>query len=121
MNTPVNMTGPIQNSQAINSQHAPANKNPNYSYKTHNSLAVQPKSCHPTPEELAKSIQQLNDNIHNYNQRLQVIADDATGEYIAKIIEKNSGKVIRQIPENERPTIAHNVNNSSGLIIDKVA
>ena len=29
MNTPVNMTGPIQNRQAINSQHAPANKNPN--------------------------------------------------------------------------------------------
>lgn len=126
----INMSIPIQNNQAINLQNQPVNnnviqQNPNPDYaravsalarKNNNQLN---KKTSQSTQELTKSFQILNQQIQQYNQGLQLISDKATGKYIAKLIDMNTGNVIRQIPPDERTEIPQNINTISGLIFNK--
>ena len=132
MSNNINMSIPIQNTQAINLQNHPVNnnliqQNPSSNIdharavtgivrKNKNQLNVKTSE---SPQELTKSIQMLNEQVQKYNQKLQFIADEATGKYIAKVIDMNSGNIIRQIPPEERIEIPQNINPISGLIFDK--
>jgi len=132
MINPMNMSIPIQNNQAINLQNQPVinhviqqNTNPDLEHaraisaltrKNKNQLNVKTSESH---QELTKSIQILNQQIQQYNQGLQLIADKATGKYIAKLIDMNTGNIIRQIPPDERMEISQNINTISGLIFNK--
>ena len=127
MDNTINNAAPIQNAQAFNIQNQQAAQNPQ---KTAADLqkpqAVQEsvklyEQKNLSREELSKSIQQLNDQIQKFNRDLQFVADEGTGKRVVKVIDSNTGAVIRQIPPEEILRIMQNIDNMSGLIFNNKA
>ena len=127
MDNTINNAAPIQNAQAFNIQNQQAAQNPQ---KTAADLqkpqAVQEsvklyEQKNLSREKLSESIQQLNDQLQKFNRDLQFVADEATGKRVVKVIDSNTGEVIRQIPPEEILRIMQNIDNMSGLIFNNKA
>ncbi|MBT4765482.1 MAG: flagellar protein FlaG [Methylococcales bacterium] len=127
MDNTINNAAPIQNAQAFNIQNQQAAQNPQ---KTAADLqkpqAVQEsvklyEQKNLSREKLSESIQQLNDQIQKFNRDLQFVADEGTGKRVVKVIDSNTGAVIRQIPPEEILRIMQNIDNMSGLIFNNKA
>jgi len=127
MDNTINNAAPIQNAQAFNIQNQQAAQNPQ---KTAADLqkpqAVQEnvklyEQKTLSREKLSESIQQLNDQIQKFNRDLQFVADEGTGKRVVKVIDSNTGAVIRQIPPEEILRIMQNIDNMSGLIFNNKA
>ncbi|MBT7969041.1 MAG: flagellar protein FlaG [Methylococcales bacterium] len=127
MDNTINNAAPIQNAQAFNIQNQQAAQNPQ---KTAADLqkpqAVQEnvklyEQKTLSREKLSESIQQLNDQLQKFNRDLQFVADEATGKRVVKVIDSNTGEVIRQIPPEEILRIMQNIDNMSGLIFNNKA
>ena len=127
MDNTINNAAPIQNAQAFNIQNQQAAQNPQ---KTAADLqkpqAVQEnvklyEQKTLSREKLSESIQQLNDQLQKFNRDLQFVADEATGKRVIKVIDSNTGALIRQIPPEEILRIMQNIDNMSGLIFNNKA
>ena len=127
MENTINNAAPIQNSPAFNIQNQQAAQNPQ---KTAVDLqkpqAVQEsvklyEQKNLSREDLSQSIQQLNDQLQKFNRDLQFIADEATGKRVIKVIDSNTGALIRQIPPEEILRIMQNIDNMSGLLFNNKA
>jgi len=127
MDNTINNAAPIQNAQAFNIQNQQAAQNPQ---KTAADLqkpqAVQEsvklyEQKTLSREKLSESIQQLNDQLQKFNRDLQFVADEGTGKRVVKVIDSNTGEVIRQIPPEEILRIMQNIDNMSGLIFNNKA
>lgn len=127
MDNTINNAAPIQNAQAFNIQNQQAAQNPQ---KTAADLqkpqAVQEsvklyEQKNLSREKLSESIQQLNDQLQKFNRDLQFVADEGTGKRVVKVIDSNTGAVIRQIPPEEILRIMQNIDNMSGLIFNNKA
>jgi flagellar protein FlaG len=127
MNNTINNAAPIQNAQAFNIQNQQVAQN-------QQETAVDPKKPQVVQEsvklneqqklsreELSQSIQQLNDQIQKFNRDLQFVTDEATGKRVVKVIDRNTGALIRQIPPEEILRIMQNIDNMSGLIFNNKA
>lgn len=127
MDNTINNAAPIQNAQAFNIQNQQTAQNPQ---KTAADLqkpqAVQEsvklyEQKNLSREKLSESIQQLNDQLQKFNRDLQFVADEGTGKRVVKVIDSNTGAVIRQIPPEEILRIMQNIDNMSGLIFNNKA
>ena len=126
MNNTINNPAPIQNAQTFSLQNQNIAQN-QQQRSTDDLNEIQPVQENAklyeqkklSRDELSQSIQKLTDQIQKFNRDLQFVADEATGKRIVKVIDSNTGNVIRQIPPEEVLKIMQNIDNMSGLIFNK--
>jgi flagellar protein FlaG len=77
------------------------------------------KSVSPAEEEemLKDATDKANEFVKTMNQELQFSVDKDDGKTVVKVMDKNSGELIRQIPQDEMLAIAKAFDTLKGLII----
>jgi len=72
-----------------------------------------------TPEVLKKAIENLNKKLSMLNSQLKIETDNDTGIRVIKVIDKETQKVIRQIPPEAVLKIAKYIDEVAGLIFNE--
>jgi len=70
-------------------------------------------------EEIKKDLDAVNDQLKAMNRSIQFSIDNTTNEVIVKIVDQNTGEVIRQIPPENMVKIRDSLANMTGLIVEK--
>ena len=69
------------------------------------------------PELVKKATEQINKFIQSSSRDLQFIVDTNLNRIIVKVLDKETGEVIRQIPGEETLAIANSLDTSKGVLI----
>ncbi len=70
-------------------------------------------------KKLKDAADKANDFVSSFNQELQFSVDKDTDKMVVKVVDKQNGDVIRQIPSKEMLEIAKALDTIHGLIIRK--
>ncbi len=69
--------------------------------------------------DLQSAVSHLNDYVQSLRRELQFSVDDASGQTVVKVVDPNSGELIRQIPSEEVLEISHRLQeNVAGLLVN---
>lgn len=76
----------------------------------------------PTNKELATAVDRVNHSLQLENRSLQFSIDDATERVIVKVVDKESGETVREIPPKEVLAIAEAIDRfQKGLLLSQKA
>ncbi len=78
----------------------------------------------PAPIEratLEQAVAKVSEELKSHDTNLKFEIDDSTDRVIVKVIEKDSGEVIRQFPPKEVLNLAKYFNSSKGLLLKEEA
>jgi len=70
-------------------------------------------------EEIHKDLEMINEQLKSSNSSLQFIVDDKSNDVIVRIIDRDSGEVIRQIPPESIVRLRDSMKDMSGLFVEK--
>ena len=70
-------------------------------------------------EQLEKVAQQLQDFMGEMNRSLQFKVDEDSGRDVIKVLDKDSGEVIKQYPSEEVLSLVSKLSESAGILIDQ--
>ncbi len=71
----------------------------------------------PSAEEIQKNVEAINVQLESMNMSIQFSVDTGSKDMVIKIVDKNSGEVIRQIPSAEMLRLRENMTEMAGLIL----
>jgi len=83
-------------------------------HETQPAKSVKPQVIHST----AADIQRLS---HAFNKKLQFEVDQSSNQVIVKVIDKDTDKVIKELPPEELQRLHRNLKEAIGLIFDEMA
>ena len=69
-------------------------------------------------EELDEAVKKLNDTATAFNIRLNFSVDERTDRLVVKVIEKDTDKVIREIPPEQVLNMVAQIQNMIGIFVD---
>ena len=72
-------------------------------------------------DQVAKSVDRINEMMQNGNQTLTFQLDDDSGSMVIRVMDARSKEVIRQIPSEEALQFAKYVDGLVGLIFNEKA
>jgi flagellar protein FlaG len=75
----------------------------------------------PSAEEIKKGLEAINTQLRSLNSSLQFTVDKGTDDVVVKIVDNDTGKVIRQIPSDDVLRIREHLKEKSGLIVKEKA
>ena len=70
-------------------------------------------------DELAKSLEQIQVMMDLRNRAVEFTTDEVSGAQVVKVVDTNSGDVIRQMPAEELLSFMRNLTRMLGTFIDK--
>jgi len=73
------------------------------------------------PELVRKATEQINKFIQSSSRNLQFSVDQTNNRIIVKVLDKETGEVIRQIPGEETLAIANSLDTPKGVLIQSKA
>lgn len=71
--------------------------------------------------ELNEAVTELQSRLQNVQRDLNFSVDDSTGEVVVKVIDGESGKVVRQIPSEEVLKLAQQLDGVRSLMFETKA
>ena len=71
----------------------------------------------PTPAQLDQAVQQLQSYLNDSQRQLQFQVDAGSGRTIVRVVNPDTGELIRQIPSDEMLTLARAIGASGGRIL----
>ncbi|WP_438998418.1 flagellar protein FlaG [Variovorax beijingensis] len=74
-----------------------------------------------TPVQVAQAVKEANASLHSRGVGLQFEMDEDTDRLIVRVIDRESGEVIRQIPSEEVVRIAKVLGKAPGLLVSREA
>lgn len=88
-----------------------------------NNAANEKPATEPNHDQIAKAAEKFSQYMNSTSRDLRFLVDQDTGKIIVKVIDKNSGDVIRQIPSEEVLAVAKTLTDeaSQGVIIRQKA
>lgn len=81
--------------------------------------AADKSSTEPDPEALKETVQQLNAALSNFG--LEFSLSEADNRVITRVIDRETGELIRQIPSEEALRMAQSLEKLSGLLLQNKA
>lgn len=79
-----------------------------------------PESALPvTPEDLDRAIRELNDYVQSLKRTINFEIDESSGRTIVRVLNQQTGELIRQIPSEEALAIARHLDAVQGVIVRK--
>lgn len=79
------------------------------------------KSSATQPDDLEQALQQINDTVQTFSQKLEFSVDKDTEAVVVKVVDRETREVIRQIPSEEVLNIAKALDKLQGLLIKEQA
>ena len=70
------------------------------------------------PKEVKRAAQEINQALASLNDHLQFSVDDATNSTVVKLIDGNTGEVLRQIPAEEILRLRAYYKDHQGLLVN---
>ena len=70
-------------------------------------------------EEISKELDTINEKLNMANSSLQFSVDSTSQELVVKVVDRDSGEVIRQIPPESIVRLRASLKEMSGLLIEK--
>jgi flagellar protein FlaG len=71
-----------------------------------------------SPEKLEKVVQQLQEFMGEMNRSLQFKVDEDSGRNVIKVIDKESGDLVKQYPSEEVLGIVAKLAEATGVLVD---
>jgi|TARA_B110000238_G_scaffold155878_1_gene168566 uncharacterized FlaG/YvyC family protein len=87
--------------------------------KTHESREAATKNLESIRVRLKDISASLNEDMGIRSKRLKFSVDESTNRMLVKVIDEDSGKVIRQIPSETILKVADNLDALKGIIFDE--
>lgn len=81
----------------------------------HNVLQKETRSA----EEIRKDLDVINNQLKIMNRSIQFSVDDDTHDIVVSLVDKESGKVIRQLPPESVLRLREHMAEVSGLIVEE--
>lgn len=82
---------------------------------------VKQASAQPTPQQVEKALDQVKAAMSAKASALTFSLDDSTGQTIARVVDSETGEVIRQIPSKELLDIARALDKMQGTLLKQSA
>lgn len=73
------------------------------------------------PNDLSQAVKHVSEELQKADPQLQMEVDSDLGRVIVKILDGQSGQVIRQIPAQEIVNLAKQLKGLNGLLVEKHA
>lgn len=70
-------------------------------------------------EEIQKDLEMINEQLKSSNSSIQFSIDDKSNEIIVRIVDRDTGEVIRQIPPESIVRLRDSMRDMSGLFVEK--
>lgn len=70
-------------------------------------------------EAIEKSLKAMEPPILSRNERLSILRDEATGQFIYQSIDRSTGKVVRQWPAESMLQFKAYLRNAEGVLVDR--
>jgi flagellar protein FlaG len=70
-------------------------------------------------EEIHKDLDMINEQLKSSNSSIQFSIDDKSNDVIVRIVNKDTGEVIRQIPPESIVKLRDSMKDLSGLFVEK--
>lgn len=74
-----------------------------------------------SPEDVDQAVQQINETLQAFSQKLEFSVDKDTEAFVVKVVDKETREVIRQIPSEEMLNLAKALDKLQGLLIEDKA
>lgn len=76
----------------------------------------------PAPAQVRQAVQMINKAMQTFSRNLEFSVDDAAvGKTVVKVMDKETGEMVRQIPSEETLNIARALDRLQGLLIRQQA
>ncbi len=72
-------------------------------------------------EVMQAAAQQIQGYLRNSGRNLNVSVDEVTGYYVAKVVNPETGEIVRTLPSEETLRIARNIHNMQGMLVNQRA
>lgn len=82
---------------------------------------VKPDAPIADPEAVKKAAAQINEFIQSNSRNLQFSVDQNRNQIVVKVVDRETGEVIRQIPAEETLAIANSLDTPKGVLIHSKA
>jgi len=69
-------------------------------------------------EEIAQTVQEMNDFLHDMKRNLSFSVDDDLGKSVITVKDSDSDEVIRQIPSEELVVLRKKMDDVAGILFD---
>ena len=86
--------------------------------KTHQTRADATKNLEMIRERLKEISASLNEDMNIRSKSLKFSVDESTNRMLVKVIDKESGEIIRQIPSETILKVAHSLEALKGILFD---
>lgn len=83
--------------------------------------AVKPAAEVPDVDQVKQATELINRTIQTLSRNLEFTVDEESQENVVKVVDKDTGEVIRQMPSEETLRIANALDQLQGLIIKQKA
>jgi flagellar protein FlaG len=81
---------------------------------------VQPAAA-PSADQVRRAAETLNRQLESASHDLRFSLDESTGKMIVRVVDTDTGEVIRQIPSEELLAISRSLDRLKGLLFDQQA
>ncbi len=71
--------------------------------------------------DLSKAVEQIQNYLRESGKKLSVAFDDSADRYVTKVVNSDTGEVVRSIPSEEVLELARAINEKLGGIVDQRA
>jgi len=83
--------------------------------------AVKPAAAAPELNQVKQATELINKTIQTLSRNLEFTVDEESKENVVKVVDKDTGEVIRQMPSEETLRIANALDQLQGLILKQKA
>ncbi|MEA5097612.1 MAG: flagellar protein FlaG [Burkholderiaceae bacterium] len=83
--------------------------------------AVQQAAMTPSLDQVKQAVQEINNSMRNNSHALEFSVDNDSERTVVKVVDKQTQKVIRQIPSEEALAIAKSLDQALGKLIQQKA
>ena len=74
-----------------------------------------------TKEVMQAAAQQIQGYLKDSGRNLNVSVDESTGYYVARVVNPETGEVVRSLPSEETLRIARNIDQMRGMLVNQRA
>jgi len=114
---------PIETAKFYPATHNPQGS-PEYPIETREASEQKKKSLqkeNETTEEIFNRIEEINIQLESTNRSIRFSVDESSKDIVVKIVDRDSGELIKQIPPQEALQLKDRIQDVLGLIIEEIA
>ncbi|MCJ8167960.1 flagellar protein FlaG [Atopomonas sediminilitoris] len=72
-------------------------------------------------EQVDKAVESISDFVQSVRRNINFSVDDTSGRIVVKVIDTESGDLVRQIPSEEALALAENLNSAGSVLFEAKA